>query len=214
MTSDIETRLQLARERFSQLRDESDSYLAGVRGRGTGGTVPGTTLATITVRLPDPPSPRLAALAGEVIYHLRSALDFAVYAAAIVDSGTQQEHTQFPIVSSEPDWNAQAAYRLRGIAHCRREVVRSLQPFAGHAWPAVLRDLSNPDKHRHLTVVAAEAEHKLTVKRTAEGFETVFEPNAVLTLDDGLELLGTLADLLGNVEKAIELILSEKPGAP
>lgn len=103
VTRDIETRLQLARERLSQLKGESDAYLADARKRGTGGIIPGTILATIAIQPLDPPSPRLAALAGEVVYHLRSALDFAVYAAAVVDSGKPQENTQFPIISHEED---------------------------------------------------------------------------------------------------------------
>jgi len=171
--------------------------------------IPGTSLAAVTIRPLDPPSPRLAALAGEVVYHLRSALDFAVYAAVLADSGTPQQDTQFPIVSDERDWGAQATRRLRGIAPWRREIVRTLQPFNGEAWAAMLRDLSNPDKHRHLTVVAAEAEHKLTVKRTVEGFESAFEPTVVLTLEDGPELLAALSDLLTNVERAIARLLNK-----
>ena len=212
VTPDVQTRLQLAGERLSQLRQESESYLANARQRGSGGMIPGTSLASITVRPLDPPSPRLAALAGEVVYHLRSALDFAVYAAAIVDPGTPQQGTQFPIVSDERDWDAQATRRLRGIAPWRREIVRALQPFNGEAWAAVLRDLSNPDKHRHLTVVAAEAEHKLTIKRTAAGFESVFEPAVVLTFEDGGELLATLNNLLTSVERTIARLLETEPG--
>lgn len=212
VTEDIQTRLQLAGERLSQLRDESESYLAYARERGSGRMIPGTSLATVTVHPLDPPSPRLAAVAGEVVYHLRSALDFAVYAAALVDSGTLQQDTQFPIVSDEGDWDAQATRRLRGLTLWRRDIVRELQPFNGEAWATLLRDLSNPDKHRHLTVVAVEAEHKLTVKRTAEGFESTFEPAVVLTLEGGGELVATLSDLLTNVARAIARLLVKEPG--
>ena len=174
--------------------------------------IPGTSLAAVTVRPLDPPSPRFAALAGEVVYHLRSALDYAVYAAVLADSGTPQQDTQFPVVSDERDWDAQATRRLRGMAPWRREIVRTLQPFNGEAWAALLRDLSNTDKHRHLTVVAAEAEHKLTVKRTVEGFESEFQPTVVLTLEDAGELVATLSDLLTNVERAIARLLDKEPG--
>lgn len=86
MTPDVATRLQLAAERFAQLRVEADAYLSDARGRTKGGIIPGTTLASIEVRAPDPHPARLSALVGEVPYHLRSALDFAVFAAALFDS--------------------------------------------------------------------------------------------------------------------------------
>jgi hypothetical protein len=212
-TPDIRTRLQLAAERLSQLGEESESYLAYARQRGSGGMTPETSLATITVHPLDPPSPRLAALAGEVVYHLRSALDFGVYAAAFVDSGTPQRDTQFPLISDERNWDAEATRRLKGVAPWRREIVRALQPFNGELWGTILRDLSNPDKHRRLTVVAAEAEHKLTVKRTAEGFESVFEPTVLLTLEHGGELVPTLSDLLTEVTTAItRLLVTQRDG--
>ncbi len=131
MTPDIETRLQLAAERLQQLQTEVDAYLADASGRATGGMIPGTTLASIEVRPLDPPPTRLSALVGEVLYHLRSALDFAVFMAALLDSGEEQSDTQFPIVTDEDDWETQAKRRLKHLSRPRQQVVLALQPFRG-----------------------------------------------------------------------------------
>ncbi|MCZ6490116.1 MAG: hypothetical protein O7A06_06255 [Acidobacteria bacterium] len=214
MTPDIETRLQLAAERLQQLQTEVDAYLADASGRATGGMIPGTTLASIEVRPLDPPPTRLSALVGEVLYHLRSALDFAVFMAALLDSGEEQSDTQFPIVTDEDDWETQAKRRLKHLSRPRQQVVLALQPFRGQRWTERLRDLSNPDKHRHLTVVAAEAEHKLTIKRTSEGFETAFRPNVALSFDDGADVVSSLQELLEKVREAVARLLGPEGGVP
>lgn len=43
-------------------------------------------------------------LASEVIQHLRIALDYLAYQLAWLDSGLQQERTQFPIVDQSAQW--------------------------------------------------------------------------------------------------------------
>ncbi|MCH7517734.1 MAG: hypothetical protein IH964_01735 [Candidatus Dadabacteria bacterium] len=144
---------------------------------------------------------------GEVLYHLRSALDFAVFVGAFLDTGEEKSDTQFPIVMVESKWDTQAKRRIKHLSPERQEVIRLLQPFSGQKWTGRLQQLSNPDKHRRLNVVALEAEHTFTIKRTDEGFETDFTPKVVLTFDDGNDVLGSLEELLDKVRWAVGKVL-------
>ena len=213
MTPDIAARIELASERLAQLRSEVDAYLADARSRATGRMVPGTTLAAIEVRPLEPPPVRLRALVGEVVYHLRSALDFTIFVAALLDSGREQANTQFPIVTDERNWEAEAERRLKGLSQRRQKIVFGLQPFRGQTWTVRLHDLSNIDKHRYLIVTGAEAEYKLTVERTVEGFETAFAPKVALTFDDGTDVVSSLEEFLGRVRETVALLLASQPTA-
>jgi hypothetical protein len=91
----------------------------------------------------------------DCIYNLRSALDYLVYELAISDSGKVQEQTQFPIVDCEKNFNEQK-YRLRGLHEHHIRAIEALQPYKGIEWTKTLRDISNPDKHRHLIPVQVQ----------------------------------------------------------
>jgi hypothetical protein len=98
---------------------------------------------------------------GEIVYNLRSALDYLVFELAGLDSGCIIEGTQFPIERSQKSFK----WRVRGgwldvlnAAHVA--AIEALQPYRGCQWAAVLQNLSNPDKHVHL--VPSQAEHELT----------------------------------------------------
>lgn len=99
-------------------------------------------------------------LAGEAIQNIRSALDHAAWAAwrAIEENTGDGDRVQFPICDSPRKWkNAQG--RLEGVPDSVRTVIESAQPY--NRWPerpegapiAVLRDMSNADKHRRLALV-------------------------------------------------------------
>jgi hypothetical protein len=108
----------------------------------------------------DPPVPPLASiLCGETVYNLRAALDYLVYALAILDTGKIQHGTQFPI-DDAPDRFAQSIERgrLKGLNCAHVANIKSLQPYNSCKWTKVLRDLSNPDKHRELTLVRLDGE--------------------------------------------------------
>jgi len=93
---------------------------------------------------------------GDSIYNLRSALDYVVYELAILDSGKGQEHTQFPIVDCENNFDEQK-HHLRGLHEHHIRAIEALQPYKGIEWTKTLRGISNPDKHRHLIPVQVQA---------------------------------------------------------
>ncbi|SRR5712692_933148 len=95
--------------------------------------------------------PMLSILLGEIVYNLRAALDYLVYALAREDSGRFQSGTQFPIEDT-PDGFARRLQMgfLKGLNAAHIASIEGLQPYNGCNWTKTLRDFSNPDKHRHL----------------------------------------------------------------
>jgi hypothetical protein len=111
--------------------------------------------------LPDPPVPLNLAIS-DAVHNLRASLDYLVFELAFKDSGIAQDGTQFPITDVKcgkgPGGNpigfdAVADRYLKGISPPHRDMIESLQPYKG--WDALetLREISNPDKHRELTVI-------------------------------------------------------------
>jgi hypothetical protein len=99
---------------------------------------------------------RIPILIGEIAYNLKSALDYLVYKLARLDSGSEQEGTQFPIVSAQKDWPSNVRRRLKGLNDPHIARIEGLQPYNGIDWTGRLRDINNPDKHRHLTVTQGD----------------------------------------------------------
>jgi len=93
---------------------------------------------------------RSGTLVGEIIYNLRCALDYLVYALAVLDSGSPQNGTQFPIMDAAKDFASRGKTMLTGIKAAHVDAIEQLQPYKGCNWTRHLRDLSNMDKHRHI----------------------------------------------------------------
>jgi len=97
----------------------------------------------------------VSVLIGEVAQHLRIALDYLVYELACFDAKRSVDRTQFPVADSEERFkDLLARYNLRDTLTPEHiTAIERLQPFCGCHWIARLGELSNPDKHRHLTAV-------------------------------------------------------------
>lgn len=105
---------------------------------------------------PQAPVPHLLSiLVGEVLYNLRAALDYLVFELAVLDSGSEQDGTQFPIFGTCDGWKSGASGVLRGVSDAHRTQLEELQPYkrADNEWLRTFRALSNPDKHRQLRSV-------------------------------------------------------------
>jgi hypothetical protein len=104
------------------------------------------------------PQPRLIPvsfpiLVGEVAYNLRASLDYLIYKLAILDSGSEQQGTQFPVTGAPENFRGRNRNRyLRGVNDTHAEAIERLQPYNGVDWTKKLVSVSNPDKHRHLIV--------------------------------------------------------------
>lgn len=108
---------------------------------------------------------------GEAVYNLRSALDYLVYASAVVGNGGRVvKGTQFPIeddmgvfegriTGTNPKTGQKVARHLHHVPKNAVIRIRQLQPGWNPPceWTALLRELSNPDKHRFLTELQSRA---------------------------------------------------------
>lgn len=108
---------------------------------------------------------------GETLYHLRAALDGAIYAAAVRETRSDPppaaRSLEFPVCSSA-DYFRKAERKIAPLTGQRRLVVESIQPYNGPADLApsllvfnfnrtldILNDWARKDRHRTLHVVGA-----------------------------------------------------------
>lgn len=115
--------------------------------------------------------PRISITVGETAYNIRSSLDYLIYAIARTNNYLREVRgTQFPLEDYEemywarwtgktPDGKKVAQF-LRKVPRGVAEDLAHYQPFSGCKWAELLRDLSNPDKHRHLTTLNTRATFK------------------------------------------------------
>jgi hypothetical protein len=104
----------------------------------------------------DDPPRVFSVIVGEVIYNLRAALDYLVYALAWLDSRTHQAKTQFPIEDTPEGFRGRRKTYLKGVSDEHVAAIQRLQPCDGCDWTAILRDISNQDKHWALEIVVSE----------------------------------------------------------
>lgn len=74
-----------------------------------------------------------------------------VHELAHFDSGSLVDHTQFLIQDRPKGFRRKRDGRLKGVSTKHRVDIELLQPYNGCQWTKLIRDLSNPDKHRRLT---------------------------------------------------------------
>ena len=161
----------------------------------------------------------LGILIGEAIYNLRAALDYLIYELAFFDSGSIQKGTQFPIEDTEKRWNI-AAYGsskrrplLEGLNKGHKTAIKGLQPCCGCEWTGTLRRISNPDKHRTLTVVRPQkgiwfgetmggTPHVLST--SSESVDVDIEVTFQVQFDDGTPVIETLEVLHSKVTSVLD----------
>jgi hypothetical protein len=179
----------------------------------------------ISTAIPAVP-PRASILVGEVLYNLRSALDYLVYELARLDSGTIQEGTQFPIEDKATsfeqrcDESRKRGVYLRGLSEKHKAMIRDLQPCHGCDWTGKLRDLSNPDKHRELLVASVKttliSDDLLARAREAGGSLEIYgEVPARILFSDGQPIIETIEQFIANVSATLDRFRVEfKSGRP
>ena len=154
----VVAKFKRASEQFDELRSEMDAFFSADEpphySVGSFDVDAWEWVERFHVRR-EPPL-RFGVLIGDCVHNLRSALDHLVWQVTILDGGSPNNATQFPIVGkSEEAFEKAADRQIPGLNAKHRRFVKSLQPFSagadadGHAL-AVLASLSNTDKHRVL----------------------------------------------------------------
>lgn len=115
-------------------------------------------LEYVFVAYGDPQVPlRFAVLAGEIIHHLRSSLDHLVHALVIKSGNVPTRRHQFPICSTEKNFQDSCKEALKYLSPSARKLIAAAQPYT-QAKPHntvlyVLNEYDNCDKHKLLVVV-------------------------------------------------------------
>ncbi|MEU0095117.1 hypothetical protein [Kribbella sp. NPDC006257] len=103
----------------------------------------------------------LRLLVSEILHHLRVTADHLIYNVAWLDSGSEQQRTQFPVFKNAPDFQSKGLRMLPGVNAIHREWIEAVQPFNGVAWTQDLAYLSNNDKHNYLLEVVPTLRYRI-----------------------------------------------------
>jgi hypothetical protein len=138
--------------------------------------------------LREPPSLYWGPIIGDFVHNIRSALDHLVFALAAARKGpppelvkgTKWERLSFPIRLDDTEWNSIRCDRLWALSDRQAAAIYDLQPFTtGQNAPereplAMLEELWNIDKHRHLHLINATVELAEVISvRPREGFPDI-----------------------------------------
>jgi hypothetical protein len=178
-------------------------------------------------------SVRASILVGEIIQALRRALDYLTYELAWLDSGSPQDDTQFPIDKRPKTFWARCQRKRPGDHSCfligidkkHATAIESLQPYKGVNWTALLRTISNPDKHRHLTIGRHRTSSNVAsigpddgvdreITRTTDGFSVIWHPaddmymkirvTVYIAFEDRTRVIETLEELESKIADVLE----------
>ena len=158
--------------------------------------------------------PIIPILIGETIYNLRTALDYLVYQLFNLDTGQLSNRTKFPIEDTEKSWdqyfpspstNSKQLKKmwLHRLTTSHKTAIKRLQPCFGNQWTATLRDLSNPDKHRHL-IAAPVTTNQPSYGAIAGPVMVTFEITSKVAFEDTTLVMETLDLLQQEVADVIE----------
>ena len=144
-------------------------------------------------------------LVGESIYNLRASLDYLVYELAILDSGMIQKGTQFPIEDTKNGWHGHIPTFLKGLSIKHQAAIECFQPCNGCDWMKTLRKLSNPDKHRTLTVMRLVAHIGKSHSQPISELVQIHPQFTIdITFDDGSPVVETIKELKAHITEVLD----------
>jgi hypothetical protein len=142
------------------------------------------------------PLDRFAVIIGEIVHHLRSALDHLVWPLVLANHATPHNRNEFPVCG---DWREfvtpQTKRKIQGVSVSAAALIESAQPYQRGAafsddplW--ILHGMDITDKHRLLVVTKSKVSlPSLYVNRFPEDFSiTSFTDSATLSSNASAEL--------------------------
>jgi len=165
-------------------------------------------------------------LASELLFHVRTALDYAVYQAAWRNSGQRQQRTAFPLCLVEEAWPRRRRDDLKGLSQAHIELIEKAQPFNGVGWTLSLASLSNRDKHRTAVEVTPTYGFKVDLgKRWTDPLgddayyglqienpkiRCLLIPEGEEPSEIGIPAVEALAEILDGAARLVNIFLSEE----
>jgi hypothetical protein len=150
------TKFERAKEHFDQLHAEMaafhkrDPYLV------IGQDDPATGDKVFRVTVIEEPPPRFAAMVGDTVHNLRSALDLLAWQLVEAGGGTPGDTTMFPIRKSKKAFETAGLAQVEGASEEAIRILKELKPYKGEndaLWR--LNRLDANDKHRLLVVLGS-----------------------------------------------------------
>jgi hypothetical protein len=119
------------------------------------------------------PPLELGVIVGDFFHNLRSALENLAWQIVLLDGGTPDEHTGFPVASDLQGFKSQAGSKLKGVDPARVAEIESVQPYPARN-DAISRaletvhDFARIDRHQiiHPAFAVANTDpNALTIRR-------------------------------------------------
>jgi hypothetical protein len=166
--SGVRLKLHRAKTHLDCVRSETDAFLErdpapfGIRTDCT--PRPDKSIEYILYSVIREPPPRELALPiGDVIQNIRGALDHLVYELA-TPRARKSIRLQFPIFLDECEFKVRSSPLIKSIGGDERTLIERVQPYVAWDPPAdnplaILRELSNFDKHKLLVPLVAAPRH-------------------------------------------------------
>ncbi|HBF30870.1 hypothetical protein [Rhizobium sp.] len=146
--------------------------------------VTGDKIAKLKLQRPIPDTINLAA--GEIIYHLRSALDHTAIAVARLSQVANEKTIYFPTGPSLTEFEREIGKKLRGVAPHLVDAIKETKPYGGgnEALRAVF-EMANVDKHIELIPIIANQVTMLVSNLIIHG-TLMLNSHPFQSLDEGI----------------------------
>lgn len=152
----LRIKLNRARQHLEELNTAVDEFMR--QGDSTGVVIDFNfpkRECIVHARVPGVPPLEWAVIVGEVLYHLRSALDYLVWQLVLSNGNVPTYRTEFPIFKDSAEYQAGIFRRLAGVCDEAGTIIESLQPFNTGQKPEMailwmVHELNNAYKHRML----------------------------------------------------------------
>lgn len=113
--------------------------------------------AVRVTRAPQVPSDDWSPIFGDAIQNMRASLDHLAYSLVEKCQGAPWQGSQFPLADAPENYSWRDRQTLDRLDDDERAFVERFQPHAGRSGLALLRDISNEDKHRQFVLTLMEA---------------------------------------------------------
>lgn len=114
----------------------------------------------IRIKMSFSPPLRWAAIAGDTIHNLRSALDLLVWQLVLAKNKRPDKRTEFPIFLDPAKYKAGGPRKVKGVSEAAVNIIEGLQPYHETEMPErhplwLLHSLDIRDKHQLLNIIVA-----------------------------------------------------------
>lgn len=152
----ISVKTERANEHLHNLDSEIATFIASEPYKVAAKRDPQTRKIIYFVNSVEPMPARIAAIVGDIIQNLRSALDHLAYQLVLVNGGVPTKTTAFPIFDTLEKYNVAKIGMVKGMSAAAKDAIDAAKPYqSGNLTLWQIYRLNNIDKHRQLLLAGA-----------------------------------------------------------